>query len=258
MQDFSKLYHYLLKNNIPNAHAVSNLLIRENLATEKNLEKLISGVPVEHVIGKVDFYGAELLVNSSVLIPRPETELLVDVVAKYLKNNSFESVKLLDVCSGCGCIAVSLKKKFPNLQVYAIELSDEALEVAKKNAAFNKVEVHFIKSDLLDDVRDLKFDVIVSNPPYISLEEYDGLDSSVKFNEPKIALTDGFDGYSIYRRLSCELPRCLNSGAKIFFEIGCNQKNELSKIFNSFFWKNLRFEKDFASHDRFFSLEYAQ
>ncbi|MBI2810028.1 MAG: peptide chain release factor N(5)-glutamine methyltransferase [Candidatus Melainabacteria bacterium] len=216
------------------------------------LKRAVKGEPVEYIIGHVQFYHCQIAVNPDVLIPRPETELLVDQACRQLT----ESKTVWDICTGSGYIAIALKKAHPHLTVVASDISEKALELAKANAAMNEVEVELLLGDLLAPFAGRKADAVLCNPPYISSKEYLTLDRSVLDFEPKGALVGGEDGLEFYRRLEKDLPAYLNPQAKIFFEIGTGQGNALLSLFSGGRWKGGRVEKDWAGHDRFFFLEF--
>lgn len=171
---------------------------------------LPAGRPTQYIKGWVEFYKLKFKVTPDVLIPRPETELLVDEILNFAKNKqSFSTNKVLtvlDVGTGCGNIAISLSKNNKKLNVLASDISQKALNLAKQNAKFHKVKIKFIKSDLLDQVRE-QFDIIVSNLPYIPKARIPYLDSSVKDFEPHIALDGGFDGFELYRKLFQQIKK---------------------------------------------------
>lgn len=211
--------------------------------------------PVEYIIGKVEFYGCSLSVSSDVLIPRPETEILVDKAVKLLEKEDLFGKNLADVCSGSGCIGISLKKKFPELSVYVSDKSEEALRVCRKNIENNGVPVTVFTGDLLDPFVGTKIDYVFCNPPYISNREYEELHPSVKKYEPKMALLGGEDGLVFYERLARDLPLYLASQGKVFLEIGTGQGNMLYKIFSAPCWKKKEVSYDYGGHERFFFLE---
>ncbi len=206
----------------------------------EKIKRCGKGEPLEYVVGKVDFFGAEIQIDSRVLIPRPETEILVEKIAKEAKRGV-----LWDLCTGSGCIGIALKKANPELEVTLSDLSEEALQVAKKNAELNGVHVQFVQGDLLKPFRGQKADWIVCNPPYISEKEYLQLDPSVRDFEPKMALVSGLSGLEFYERLA-EVDKFLQEGGKCFFEIGAGQKEALVKLF-----PNARIEADWANYPRF-------
>jgi release factor glutamine methyltransferase len=201
----------------------------------------------------VEFYGLKLKVTTDVLIPRPETEILVDKIAKSLTD--VKGKRLLDLCTGSGCIGLALKKKFPSLQGSLSDLSSKALDVAKENSKINDVQVEFFQGDLFEPLALQKFDYIICNPPYISESEYADLSKEVRDFEPKEALLAGPSGLEFYQRLSRELPSHLNPGGKVWLEIGASQGASVSALFLDRIWKSCILEKDWSGHDRFISLE---
>lgn len=206
--------------------------------------------PIEYILGKMEFFGVDLLIDSSALIPRPETELLVEMALKNLKGTE----EVWDVCTGSGAIAISLKKKKAGLTVFASDISLKALELAQKNALKNNVEIQFLKGDLLGPFKGKKADMIISNPPYVSEKEYEELDLSVKNFEPKEALVAGLKGGDFYKRFAFEAHNYLDPGGRLLLEIGEAQGRLLEEIFNSPFWKGT-VHRDYAGKSRFFFLE---
>ncbi len=214
------------------------------------LKRKAQGEPVEYILGKVDFYHCVLHVTPDVLIPRQETEILLD---KICKTPDLGKV-IWDVCCGPGTLGIALKKARPELDVTLSDISPKALALAQKNAVLNQVEVNFLEGDLLFPFKGQKADVIICNPPYVSEAEYEELENEVK-KEPRLALVAENEGYAFYERLSKELPSYLNKGGKAFFEIGFAQGERIKSLFNSEIYKKKWVEKDFAGHDRFFFLE---
>jgi release factor glutamine methyltransferase len=219
------------------------------------LQRAARQEPVEYILSKVDFYGLEMSVSKDVLIPRPETEIMVDRAARVLEKEELEGKFLWDLCSGSGCIGLSLKKKFPILSVSLSDLSSAAIDVAQKTAQAHQLDVSFLQGDLLSPFEGKKAHYIFCNPPYISAREYEELAFSVKGFEPKMALVGGFSGLEFYERLASELPRYTNSGAKVFLEIGYSQGEAVNQIFSDPCWVQKRVEQDWAGKDRFFFLE---
>lgn len=219
------------------------------------LMRRLNGEPLPYISGKVYFYGCDLKITPFVLIPRPETEILVDKVVNSLKGLDLQGKYLWDVCCGSGCIGISLKKRFPDLSVFLSDSSPEALEIALENARMNRVEVNVLKGDLFAPFQGLKAHFVVCNPPYVSEEEYAELDREVKDFEPFFALVPGKSGLEIYERIASELPPYLNPQAKVWLEIGYRQGEPLKKIFQTTSWKNQKVENDWAGHPRFFFLE---
>ncbi len=218
------------------------------------LERRKKREPVAYLCGRLPFYHLELEVNADVLIPRPETELLVDKVVDFLKKQELRGKVFVDLCSGSGCIGIAIKKSFPDLRVVLSDISRPSLEVAQRNALKNGVDVEFHQGDLLEGFCD-KAHFLCCNPPYVSEEEIKDLEDDVKKYEPLIALIARSFGYEFYERLSKSLPRYLHKGSKIFFEIGSSQKERILQIFNHTPWHVQQFFSDWNGKDRFFFLE---
>ena len=224
---------------------------------EKEIEKYREWIkrrgerePLEYIIGHLEFFDCTIAVHPGVLIPRQETEILATLALKGISDGARI---LWDLCTGSGCLGLSLKKKRPDLEVCLSDLSEKAVACAKSNAAANKLDVTIVHGDLLEPFSGKKADVVLCNPPYVTEEEYESLEDEVRLYEPKEALVGGV---SYYMRLAKELPAYLNPNAKVFFEIGANQAETLHQIFDQKCWKQKRCEKDWAGHDRFFFLEF--
>lgn len=220
------------------------------------LKRRSKGEPFDYLTGRVKFHQLDLIINASVLIPRPETEILLSKIVESLKKIDLNEKVAWDICCGSGCLGLGLKKALPDLKLVLSDISEKALNAAKANGEKNGVEAVFFHGDLLKPFQGMKADFILCNPPYISKKEYEGLHREVRDFEPKEALCAGESGVEFYQRLALELPPHLNGGAKIFFEIGYNQGEAVKKIFSSPYWKDLTLEKDWAGHDRYISLEY--
>ena len=227
------------------------LHLNEEVEEEKFLEysKLIhkrsSHVPLQYMTGVQEFMGLEFIVNPSVLIPRQDTELLVEEAGKKLE----EGMNILDMCTGSGCILISLLYHYQKTQGMGADISKEALLVAKENAGNHGVESMFVVSDLFLNVNG-RFDIIVSNPPYIPSKDIEGLMEEVKNHEPLGAL-DGFeDGLYFYRRIIKEGKGYLNPGGWLFFEIGYNQAKDVYELMESEGYKEIEVKKDLAGLDR--------
>ena len=211
-----------------------DLLLRPELSVNEDLSKKYfeavrmrtKHIPLQHITGHQQFMDYDFLVNKDVLIPRPETELLVEKIVSYIGSLP---VKVLDMCTGSGCIAISVDKMCENAMVDAADISDKALKVAKKNNIRNKSHVTFIKSNLFDNIKE-KYDIIISNPPYISTGDIETLMEEVKDYEPRLALDGSDDGLKFYREICEQLDNYLNENGKIFFEIGYNQGEEVSDL----------------------------
>lgn len=211
------------------------------------MSKLEEYLPIQYITNKQEFMKLKFFVNENVLIPRSDTEILVEEIIENYKN---KEVKILDLCTGSGCIAISLKKYIENSKIYAVDISKDALKVAKQNAINNGVDIKFIESDIFKNINEEKFDIIVSNPPYIKTEVINKLDKEVK-KEPFIALDGGKDGLYFYKKIIEEGYKFLNENGKIFFEIGYDQKDEIINIIkNDARYEVIKTKKDLGNNDR--------
>ncbi len=214
-------------------------------AIENATNKRIKGEPITKIFGKTNFYGYEFKVTKDVLSPRMETEILVEQVLKYAK----DKMNILDLCTGSGIIAISIAKNV-NANVVATDISDKALLVAQENAQNNQVKVVFKNSNMFENLKKgKKFDIIVSNPPYIPSQDISKLDKEVKDYDPKIALDGGEDGLDFYRKIIKESVNFLSDKGMIFFEIGINQKKSIVKMLEENF-DNIKVVKDYNRIDR--------
>lgn len=212
---------------------------------EDAISKLNKGIPVQYIVGDVDFYGINLNVNPSVLIPRFETEELVFKVLELAKN--FDNPRIADIGTGSGAIAITLKKKL-NCDMVATDISEEALNVARENALKNNVSIDFRLGNLLEPL-DGKFDIIVSNPPYIAYDEE--IMEIVKNNEPHIALYASNNGLYYYEEMLKEVKKYLKEKYLIAFEIGEKQGEEIKKLSLKHLKKEAEILKDMQGRDRF-------
>jgi release factor glutamine methyltransferase len=213
---------------------------------ENMVERRKKGEPCQYITGKCFFFDHEFLVNKNVLIPRPDTEILVETVIEYGKKFDFK--KMLDIGTGSGCIAISLALE--GFDMTACDISEGALETAKKNAMLNGADVNFVHSNVFDSLENEKFDAIVSNPPYIESCVIPTLMREVKDFEPQNALDGGEDGLVFYRRIISEGKAYLNEGGHIFFEIGYNQADAVKKLFEENGYIDVKIIKDLAGLDR--------
>lgn len=212
------------------------------------LKKRAQRMPWQYIIGEVEFLGCFFTVTPDVLIPRSETEILVDRVIKELPTTP---CLIWDLCCGSGCVGVSIKKKRPDCQLLLSDLSPQAIELAQKNADRNHIQVEIRQGDLMAAFPGRKVDVVISNPPYISKKEYDLLEPEVREWEPKMALVAGETGYEFYQRLSQEIPLHLNPQGKSYFEIGAGMGEEVKNLFLKAGWSSVEVSTDWSSHDRF-------
>lgn len=214
------------------------------IIVEKATERLNS-VPVEKIFNRAYFYGLTFKVDTNVLSPRPESELIVENALKIIKENNFSTV--LDLCTGSGCLAISVKKNAPNVEMTASDISKKALQIANYNAKLNEVEIDFVHSDMFNDI-DKKFDLIISNPPYIDTEEIEDLDAEVRDYDPMLALDGGDYGLKYYNIIHDNLRKYLNENGMLILEIGDDQKELIVSLFNDF--ELVESIKDYAGHDR--------
>ena len=202
----------------------------------ENFEKRRRRIPLAQILGRQSFYGLDFFVNEDVLIPRADTECLVDLVledyADLAKQAGSSSLNILDLCTGSGCIGISVAKHLPYQELLLVDLSEKALAVAKKNAEKHLGEnVTLLQSDLLTGVQGKKFSLLLSNPPYIVSRVIPGLDREVSEYEPKMALDGGEDGLVFYRRIAREAKAVLLPGARLYLEIGYDQGESVKDIF---------------------------
>ncbi len=214
------------------------------------LKELESGIPVQYIVGNTNFYGYDFKVNRNTLIPRFETELLVEKTYNYIKKYfNKDKVKILDIGTGSGCIAITLNKLLDDSDVTGVDISSEALEVAKENNISNNANVKFIESDLFSNVNG-RYDVIISNPPYISYDEE--IMNIVWNNEPHLALYAPDNGLYFYDKIIKDSSKYLNDKFIMAFEIGYKQGEDIVKIVNKYYKDtNISVEKDYSGRDRF-------
>ena len=224
--------------------------LRQEVNYFKGIKKLIEGVPLQHITKSQEFMKLNFYVDQDVLIPRPDTEILVEEVIKIAKKVGAK--KILDLCTGSGAIAVSLAKYIPSSKLTGVDISSKALRIAKLNARNNNVEdrITFISSNLFDNVPEEKYDIIVSNPPYIKSKIIKTLNKDVQ-NEPKIALDGGFDGLDFYRKIIKKADEYLKFGGFLCLEIGFDQREEVMKLIEEEGkFQNTYSKKDLCDNDR--------
>ena len=206
------------------------------------------GEPVQYIIGSCEFMSLEFLVDNNVLIPRSDTETLVENIIDMIKD---KKASVLDIGTGSGCIGISLLKYCPNIILECVDISPKALKIAKKNAEKNKVSdrVKFNLMDILNEIPDRKYDVVVSNPPYIRPDVIEELDRQVKDFEPYTALYGGEDGLLFYKRITDIAPLVLNEDGVLAFEIGYDQGDSVKKLLEKDFSK-IKLIKDLCGNDR--------
>lgn len=211
---------------------------------EYALEKRAGGYPLQYIIGEWEFYGYRFKVGEGVLIPRADTETLIEAVNSL----RLKSPVITDLCSGSGCIAVTLEKEISGSEVYAIEYSDKAFSYLKKNIEINNSKVHAVLGDIFDEKVILEMplsDIIVSNPPYLTEKDMNNLQKEVHF-EPEMALRGGSDGLDFYKKIVSLWKKKLKNNGYIVFEIGINQEEAVSKIFKENGFSDIKYVKDLS------------
>lgn len=217
-----------------------------------DIVKRSKGMPVQYIVGMQEFMSLNFKVNENVLIPRPDTEILVEEVIKYA--NKLSSCRILDIGTGSGCISISLAKYIVNAHVYTVDISEKALEIARHNAKQNGVDhkIEFFVGDSFKPFisRNEVFDIIVSNPPYIPTDDIEHLGVNVKDYEPRAALDGGKDGLDFYRRIITHANEFLTENGLVFFEIGYNQADEVIELFKLNSFDDISITKDLAGRNR--------
>jgi release factor glutamine methyltransferase len=271
------MIHHFTKKGIDSPRLTAELILSFVLGIERielymhfekpvkkpQLDKLHSLVnrctqnePVQYLTGRCEFYSLSLEVSPACLIPRPETEMLVERAIEFLRSRAGVQY-VCDLCTGCGCIAVVIAKNFSNTKIIATDICDKALRIAAQNVAKYQLEerIELLQGDLFEpvisqlDVRE--FDLIVCNPPYVSRSEYEKLDAKVKNYEPKLALDGGPDGLDIYRRIAADVGSHLKKDGALLLEIGFLQGPAVKKLLEEAgTFKQIKIEKDFNNNDR--------
>lgn len=209
--------------------------------------------PVQYILKEAHFYGLKFYVNEQVLIPRPETEELVELVLNEYRKETHNDLRILDIGTGSGCIPISIKKNAPAAEVYAIDISVPALEVAQKNAAANKTTIHLRQADILKirSIDDLTFDYIISNPPYIAKSESAQMAKNVLDFEPHLALfVENDDPLLFYKKIAEFAQANLGKGGKLFFEINQRLAAEVSSLLKEKGFRKVEVMKDISGNDR--------
>lgn len=271
----------LIENNIEDAIIKADILIQfvlnmdkmqliinqENEVSKENeniyltyIEQVISGKPVQYITNEQEFMNLKFYVDENVLIPQPDTEILVEEAIKTIDEIRPEkNIKVLDLCTGSGAIAISIKKYAEDakkqIEVYASDISEEAIKIAEKNAKRNDVHINFILSDMFQKMQEKDFDIILSNPPYIETQTISSLSKEVQY-EPHMALDGGEDGLEFYRVIAKNAHEYLNKNGSILLEIGYNQKKKVMQIFEEAKkYSNIRCIKDLSDNDRVIKID---
>lgn len=221
-----------------------------NKYNKRNLKRIENNYPIQYIIGYVNFYGNKINVNKNTLIPRYETEYLIEKTLNYIKKYNFENPRILDLCTGSGAIGLTLKKELPNSRVTLSDISKKALKVAKKNQKELELSVDIVKSDLFKNLKNNKYDIIISNPPYVMTTEI--LPKEVTY-EPKLALYSGEKGINHIEQIFKEIKNYLNQRYLICLEINEKSKKDITTLIKNYFNKGIKyfFEKDLANKLRY-------
>ncbi|MEQ1764352.1 MAG: peptide chain release factor N(5)-glutamine methyltransferase [Pyrinomonadaceae bacterium] len=221
------------------AHPEYELTDREAELFQNSIVRRAAREPYQHIVGRQEFYGLDFLVTHDVLIPRPETELIVERAIELLSN--LPSPRFLEIGIGSGCISVAILKHCPKATALAVDISEPAIEIAGRNAAMHGVSdrLEILPSNVFENVPEEKFDLIVSNPPYVPLAEYNELQPEVREHDPKIAVTDGSTGLTIIERIVAQAPMFLTSRGHLLMEIGHGQNEHVKALFDSNRWRSV-------------------
>ena len=271
----------LIENNIEDAIIKADILIQfvlnmdkmqliinqEDEVSKENeniyltyIEQVISGKPVQYITNEQEFMNLKFYVDENVLIPQPDTEILVEEAIKTIAEIRPEkNIKVLDLCTGSGAIAIAIKKYAEEakkqIEVYASDISEKAIKIAEKNAKRNNVHINFILSDMFRKMEEKNFDIILSNPPYIETQTISSLSKEVQY-EPHMALDGGEDGLEFYRVIAENAHEYLNKNGSILLEIGYNQKKKVMQIFEEAKkYSNIRCIKDLSDNDRVIKID---
>lgn len=255
-----KVADILLQHHLQITATEFYLLMHEPVSEEivERLKKDVqahvqTGIPVQHLTGYEYFYGRKFYVNEHVLIPRPETEELVQRVINDIQTDKQHNIKIVDIGTGSGVIAITLALELPDVHVYATDISEEALKMANKNAQYHKATVTFLQGNFLQPLIDqqLTVDYFIANPPYIKQTDKDSLSRTVKNFDPALALFAGEDGLDAYRNIISMIPKISESHSKVFFEIGHDQGEEVSQLLSDQFPNShIQVIKDINGKDR--------
>ncbi|CAN5306505.1 peptide chain release factor N(5)-glutamine methyltransferase [soil metagenome] len=226
------------------AHSEYELSEAEKANFYKLLERRAKREPFQYITGKQEFYGLDFFVSPDVLIPRPETELIVENALEVLQEK--ENPRFCEIGVGSGCISVSILHENRSATAIALDISEKALQIARKNAVQHKVleRLELKTSNIFAELKEERFDLIVSNPPYIPVTDFDALQIEVRDFEPQMALTDGKNGLSIIEKIIKNAPKFLRPSGILLMEIGFNQSNEVREMFSANLWKSIEFLPD--------------
>lgn len=246
---FRECVSIMEKNGIDSAYFDTKCIFEDFPDDENKILSLVKkrseGYPLQYLLGQWEFYGYPFKVNENVLIPRADTELIIENVLEICRKNNLTSPKIADLCSGSGCIAITLKKQIPSAEVYAMEISEKAIEIIHFNAVLNDAEINILNCDVLNpETENLPiFDIIVSNPPYLTQKEMDTLQKEVTF-EPSLALFGGNDGLDFYRKITSIWKNFLRKDGWLIYESGDGQHEDIKNILGKNNFYNITLSRD--------------
>ena len=256
-----RLIQYVLKKTANQIIFDLDSCIKKDNETQylEYINQIINGKPLQYITHEQEFMGFKFYIDENVLIPQPDTETLVERAIEIVKNaqTDTKNINVLDMCTGSGAIAVSIAKLCKNIKICALDISDDALEIAKKNAFENEANVEFFKSDMFENIsKNAKFDLIVSNPPYIKETVISTLSKDVQ-NEPHIALSGGIDGLDFYRIIANNAYKYLKYQGKVLVEIGYDQAESVEELFEQTHqYDKIRCIKDLSGNDRVIEISF--
>lgn len=256
--EVNSIFMYVL--NMSKTQLISNsyriLTEEEKLSIENLINRRLKYEPLAYLINRKEFYGYDFYVDENVLIPRPETEELIDLVRDYIGTKNTENISVIDIGSGSGNISITLKKLFRSVDITALDISIDAINVLKKNVDFLlDKSINIINADALTYNPNNKFDIVVSNAPYVPLRDKEYLQKDLEY-EPEIALYSGYDGLNFYKSFLYKVNNYIKKSGAFFFEIGYDQGDLLLEIANDICIKNVSVKKDLSGRDRFLICDY--
>jgi release factor glutamine methyltransferase len=233
--DLAKTLYILMSKTKEQQLLLNNKILSSDFIYQykENIKKMLNNIPTQYIVGYTNFYGYDFIVNNKVLIPRFETEELIENTIKYIKEYFSDNITIADIGTGSGAIGITIKKEIPNAKVYITDISKDALEVADTNRVNLNADVNILQGDMLEPLRNIKLDIIISNPPYIKEDET--VEDIVKDNEPNIALYGGKDGLFYYDKILANAKKYLNKKSMIAFEISDSIKEELELLAKEYF-----------------------
>lgn len=247
---FRECVSVMEKNGIDSAYFDTKCIFEDFPEDKEKILSLVKkraeGYPLQYLLGQWEFYGYPFKVNENVLIPRADTELLIENVIDICRKNNLESPKIADLCAGSGCIGITLKKQIPSAEIYSVEISEKAVDIIRENAVLNSAEINIINADVLNPETTGKLpllDIIVCNPPYLTKQEMDELQKEVTF-EPSLALFGGADGLDFYRKITYLWKNSIRRCGWLLYESGDGQHDDIKNILGKNNFYNITFSRD--------------